>query len=236
MSAGGGNQPAAGADAVVQPVGDGAGRQPRGEAQLVQPVELANLHRQQTLDIGREGAEVESVGPHPDHFRARIDPVLGLDGRQVLQPRRHVGGAGLDHRAQDRIDAGILAHDEDRLRRVAGVLQHHGHRPSARMGHAPAGAQELVIVEVAQGVGREEAIGLEKGSQQRPIRRLSDGDGTALASGDRPGGHPRQPRRGPGARGPVGPSWCVGKSNSITSAISTGLRPSFGSRQDGLDP
>ena len=79
--------------------------QPRGEPELVQPVQLADVHREQALDGGRIRPKVRAIDPHPDHLRARIDPVLALDGGQHVDPRSDVRRAWLDDVAQDRPDA-----------------------------------------------------------------------------------------------------------------------------------
>ena len=76
--------------------------------------------------------------------------------------------------ARMRLDAGVLAHDEDRLGRVAGVLEDDRDRVAAGQRHSPASAEELAVVEVAQGVGGEEAVRLQEGAQQRPVGRLLD--------------------------------------------------------------
>ena len=53
VGAGRGDELAAGMDPVVDAVGDRRRRQPRCEAELVQPVEVADVRREQPLDLGR---------------------------------------------------------------------------------------------------------------------------------------------------------------------------------------
>ena len=79
--------------------------QPRGEPELVQPVQLADVHREQALDGGGIRPEMHAIDPHPHHLRTRIDPVLRLDGRQHVDPRSDVRRTWLDDVAQDRPDA-----------------------------------------------------------------------------------------------------------------------------------
>ena len=74
-----GDQLAVDAQAVVDAVGDRAGRQPRGEAELVEPVQLPDLDRQEPLDGGRVRLEAApgrptsgpSTGPGPPGTRSR---------------------------------------------------------------------------------------------------------------------------------------------------------------------
>ena len=88
VGAGGGDQAAGDADAVVDAVGDRRRRQPRREAELVQPVELADVDRQQPLDRGRVRPEVRAVDPHPDHLRPGVDAVV-----RARRPPRLLGQA-----------------------------------------------------------------------------------------------------------------------------------------------
>ena len=68
------HEAAAHADAVVGALGDRGRRQPGREAQLVEAVEVADLHRQEAGDVGRVRPERSPVDPHPDHLRARVPP------------------------------------------------------------------------------------------------------------------------------------------------------------------
>ena len=85
---GGGHEPAADAHPVVDPVGDRRRRQPRGEAELVEPVEVADLDRQEPADLGRVRPERRPVDPHPDHLRTRVDPVRAGDRRERARTAR----------------------------------------------------------------------------------------------------------------------------------------------------
>ena len=99
-----GDELAVDAHPVVDAIGDGARRQPRGEAQLVQAVELADLDRQQPLHGGRVRPEARAVDPHPDHLRPGVDPVVRLDRGQHVRARGDVGGPRPDDVAQDGLD------------------------------------------------------------------------------------------------------------------------------------
>ena len=122
VGAGRGHEPAVDADAVVHALGDRGRRQPGREAQLVQAVELADLDRQQPLDLRRRRLERGPVDPHPDHRRPGLDPVVLRDGRQRLGVRGEVRGPRPDDVAQDRGDPVRVAHHEHRLGREAAVL------------------------------------------------------------------------------------------------------------------
>ena len=117
------DEAAADPDAVVDAVVDRRRGQPRGEAQLVEAIELADLHRQQARDLARVGPEVRLVDPHPDHRRAGVHAVLRRDRRQLLRQRGDVRGARPDQVAQHPLDAVVVAHHEQRLRREAGVFE-----------------------------------------------------------------------------------------------------------------
>ena len=90
VRAGRGDQPAVDPDPVVDTLPDGRGRQPRGEAQLVEAVQLVDLHREQPVNARHHGLEGAPVNPHPDHLRAGLHPVvLGHGGQRFrLRGRR----------------------------------------------------------------------------------------------------------------------------------------------------
>ena len=94
------------------------------------------------------------------------------------------------------VDAVILAHDEDGLRRVARVLHDDRNRLAAGQGNSPASPQELALVQIAQGVGRVQPVGFEEGSQQGPVGRFLDDD-RSIAAGENAAGHGRRPGRTP---------------------------------------
>jgi len=104
------------AQAVVDAIGDGRRGQPRGEAELVEPVELADLDGEQARDLARVGPEMGLVDPHADHRRPRVHPVEHTDRRQLLGPGGDVRGTRPDQVAQDPLDALVVAHHEQRLR------------------------------------------------------------------------------------------------------------------------
>ena len=81
-----GDQRAVDADAVVDALGDAPRRQPRREPELVEPVEIADVDRQDPLDGRRVRAEVRPVDPHPDHRRTRV--------HAVVAPRPRAGRRG----------------------------------------------------------------------------------------------------------------------------------------------
>ena len=172
---------------VVDPVGDRARGQPRGETELVEPIELADLDRQQPLDRRRVRPEPRPVDPHADHLRSGIDAVVGLDGGQHRRAGGDVRGARPDDVAEHRADAVGAAQDEQRLRCRAGVLQPDGDQLVAVVGGAPAGARELALLEVADRIGRVQPVLLEERVEQLAIRRLAGDGGRAAA--DRDGGH-----------------------------------------------
>ena len=55
--------------------------------------------------------------------------------------------------------------DEQRLGRQPGVLEDHRDELVAGPGRAPAGPAELAVLEVAEGVGREQPVALEELAQ-----------------------------------------------------------------------
>ena len=202
-----GDQLAVDAQAVVDAVGDRGRRQPRREAELVEPVQLPDLDRQEPLDGRRVGTEARLVDPHPDHRRTRVDPVGGLDRGQHVRRRRDVGDPRPDQVAQDGGDAVLAAHREQRLRRRAAVLEHEGDRLVAVVGDPPAGARELALLEVADGVRGVQPVALEVGPQQALVGRRPGDDRAAPA--DRDGGHQSATAAGSAVASstPVGSGW-----------------------------
>ena len=175
-----------------------------GEAELVEPVELADLDRQQPLDGRRVRAEVAPVDPHPDHLRPGVDPVLRLDRRQHVGQRRDVRGARPDDVAQDRGDAVRAAHHEQRLRRRAAVLEHRPRRarrprrrrPSGSAGtRAPRGRRSRTRRTAGRGRGRRAAASRSVVWRATVARRRADGP--RWPSGARP----RPAARTPATRG-----------------------------------
>ena len=82
------------------------GGQPRREAELVEPVEVADLDRQEPLDGRRVRPEVRPVDPHPDHRGPGVDPVGASRPRGRTSGRRgDVRDPRPDDVAQDRRDA-----------------------------------------------------------------------------------------------------------------------------------
>ena len=176
-----GHQAAADAHAVVDALGDGLGRQPRGEAQVVEPVQVADLRRQEPRRRAGHRPEGAPVDPHAHHLRAGLEAVDLAGRREVRLQAGQVRGPRPDDVAQQGQDAGRLAHHEERLRRQPVVLEGHGHRAVTLEGHAPAGLVELPLVEVADGVGGVQAVALQEGAQQHPVGRRAGHHAARLA-------------------------------------------------------
>ena len=121
-------QPAADADAVVDAVGDRVRRQPGREAEVVEPIEVADLGGQDAEDAAGLRSEARPIDPHADHRRAGPQAVDPLDRGQLRAERRDVRRAGPDDRPKDGRHTVRLAHHEERLRGEADVL--HGQRRS----------------------------------------------------------------------------------------------------------
>ena len=157
-----GDEPAADADAVVDALGDRRRRQPRREPELVEPVELADLDRQEPPDVRRVRPESGPVDPHPDHRRPGIDAVLRLDGRQGLGQRGDVRGAGRmtsrriasipSSRPMTNIGWGVSPEYSSTTATIWSPLER----------ATPAVRGELAVLEVAERVGGEEPVALEE--------------------------------------------------------------------------
>jgi hypothetical protein len=187
VGAGGGGEATVDPHPVVDAIGDGRGRQPRGEPELVEPIELADLDGEQPLHGRRVRLEVRSIDPHPDHLRSGVDAVVRLDGREHVLAGGDVRGARPDDVAKHSTDPIAAAHHEQRLGRRAGVLEPDRHHLIAVVRGAPARPAELPILEVADGVRGIQAVLGEEGAQRRAIRRhASDGRWPAR---DRDRGH-----------------------------------------------
>ena len=109
--------------------------------------------------------------------------MLGSSG----QERR----SGPDDRLKDGLDAGVLAHHEDRLGGIPGVLQNDSDGLSTDQRHAPSSPLELAVFEIAQRVGGKQAVRLEERPEHRPIDSLCCDDRTALAPSHGIGRHER---------------------------------------------
>ena len=85
------------------------------------------------------GPEARAVDPHPDHLRPGVDAVVRLDRGEHRRPGRDVRGARPDDVAQDGRDAVGAAHDEERLRRRAAVLEDRPRSARRRRTRRPSG-------------------------------------------------------------------------------------------------
>ena len=110
-----------------------------------------------------------------------------------------VGGARPDDACQHRLDPVVAAHHEQRLRRQAAVLEPDGDDLVARGRDPPFRPAELAVLEVADRVGREQAVLLEERAQQRAVGRRPGQDRarwpTAIVAISR---RPRRGAVGPG--------------------------------------
>src|SRR6185436_11709209 len=207
-----GHEAATDADPEIDPVTDRRRRQPRGESQLVQAVELTDVDGEQPPDVGRIRPEPRPVDPHPDHLRPRVQAVRGLDGLDRVGQDRDVRGAGPDDVAEDRLDPVGAAHDEQRLRGQPGVLESDGDEAIPVERPAPARLAELAVLEVADRVGGEEPIGLEEVPQlatighgarreapRAPARRCDAGHQPAARTGSEAGASAKTPAAVPRA-------------------------------------
>ena len=244
VGARGGHELAVDTHPEVHAVGDRARWQPRREAELVQAVELADLDREQPLDRGRIGPEARAVDPHPDHLRARVHAVVGLDGGEHRRSRGDVRGARTDDVPEHRADPVGATHHEQGLRRRAGVLHPDRDELIVVVCGAPAGPPELALLEVADRIGRVQAVLGKEGVEQLAVGRLAgDGRGTP-ADGD--GGHqdsgasapPESPRASP--LGSWRPGWRSGTGprsrGSRRGAARAGRRPRRGPRRRAPGP
>src|SRR3990170_4706569 len=167
---GGRHELALDAEAEVAPFAEGRRRQPRPEAELVEAIELHRVVWPEPLEAGVVGrAESGPVHPHPDHLRTGVEAVPSLDRRDRNGERRDVRDPGPDDVAEDGHDALVSADGEERLRGSARVFEHDRDDRSAGPGRTPARAREFAVVEVADRVGRVDAIPLEEGAQERAV-------------------------------------------------------------------
>ena len=173
-------------------------RQPRREAELVEPVQLADLDRQEPLDAGRIRAEVRPVDPHPDHRRTRGRPGRRSRSREHVGRRRDVGDPRPDQVAQDRprcrpsrpiTNSGCGVGPLYSRTSAMGCV--------AVPGHAPAGPRELALLEVADRVRGVQPVALEEGAQEGPVRRRPGDDRRRGRPRPSPsvGHQPARPRR-----------------------------------------
>src|SRR6185503_4868534 len=101
----------------------------------------------------------------------------------------------------------------------------------------PSRPAELAVLEVAQRVGREEAVGLEELAQDGPVADRLDGQRAAgPAAGDRDAGHQAMAPSGSagrangGVRGPVAVSHVVTSPAGVTSWVGTRVSVPGGAR------
>ena len=213
VGAGGRDEPAVDADAVVDAVGDRRRRQPRREAELVQPVELADVGRQEPLDVGRVRAGSGPGRPTsgPSRARGRRGTSRSTAPRTVGQHATYAARGRMTSRRIAAMPSGV-AHHEQRLGRQAGVLEDE-RRPvrRPRQRHAPAGPRELAVLEVAEGVRGEQPVAFEERAQQRPVRGRCGPPGRRVGPSRRwpSAGAPRRVRRGTRARAVGGPGRAV---------------------------
>jgi hypothetical protein len=153
---GGGHEPAADPDAEVHAVGDRRRRQPRREPELVEPVQLADVDREEPRTSAGYGRKLA----RSTHIRTICGPGSsgsGLDGLDRLRQHGDVRRSWSDDVAEDGLDAVGAAHDEQRLGGQPGVLEGQRDEPVAVEGAAPAGLRELAVLEVADRVRRRGA-------------------------------------------------------------------------------
>ena len=172
MGTGGRHELAVDAQAVVDAVADRRRRQPGREAELVEPVQVADLDRQQPLDGRRVRPELRAVDPHPDHGRPRVDPVGGLDRREDRAGAATYATRGRMRSRRTTADA--VARGPSRTAAAgSGPLYSRtsatGASPS--QASAPARPRELALLEVADGVGGVQPVALEEGAEERLVGR-----------------------------------------------------------------
>ena len=144
--------------------------------------------------VAEHGPERGTVDDHAHHVGGRVDAVaLASAAGTQLRLRGQVGDARADDVAQD---GRRCPRGSPMTKSGCGEMPRYSMttatgRPAVE-GHAPAGARELGVVEVGDGVGREEPVLLQEGEQQLAVARGAD----------------LQPARG--GSGPIARRWSCG--------------------------
>src|SRR5439155_4772900 len=118
----GGDQPSTHTQAVIDALGDGLGREPCSETEVVHPVQLADARGGEALDRAGIRPEAVSVDRQAHHRRTRFDAVQERDCGEEIGQRADVRAPGPDDVAQERLDPVRIPGDVDRLRGGAALL------------------------------------------------------------------------------------------------------------------
>jgi hypothetical protein len=115
---------------------------------------------------------------------------MALDGGHRLRQRCEIRGARREHIGEDRLDAVVATHEEERLRGEARVLEPDRDGLAAGGRNTPAGLRELALLEVADRIRGVAPVALEERAEQQTVGRRAGFD-RAFPPADREGRHQR---------------------------------------------